>query len=265
VQGDLQIGERASPIKWFHFGAFVISRKMMYFPTSDRRRLKVTMLRFRHAYSICICLWMTTSLMACETSIRNDAMNTDESRFPRSERRASSVGLQTLYVQAPSKDISRPAQTNSVNQSSDLDDAVKARLIVLGAIDDSRGLKFLKEPPTLLSDQHRVDADAHMFLHNLSEILLLDSRRTVLIEGFSDDANDEQENQALSERKSGALRSALVSMGIDGRRISSRGYGSASHLNGAVSLISAGQHSRLEIFVSDISGIIPSRYLLKPD
>lgn len=237
----------------------------MYCPILDQRQLTVMMACFRRIIPFCTCLWVTTSLMACETGISKDGLVQHESISLRPEITASSAVLQTFDANAQGKDARRQPQFSLVSLNSVLDDTVKTRLINLGARDDLRGLKFLKEVPTFLSEQHRVDADAHSFLHNLSEILLLDSRRTVLIEGFSDGLEDEKENQILSETSSGALRSALVRMGIDGRRISSRGYGCAYNLGGSVSLFSAGQHNRLEIFISDSSGIIPSRYLLKPD
>ncbi|NOY37709.1 MAG: OmpA family protein [Chlorobi bacterium] len=47
----------------------------------------------------------------------------------------------------------------------------------------------------------------------------------ISVEGHTDDAGDDAMNQALSEKRAEAVRSKLVSMGIDASRLASKGWG----------------------------------------
>ncbi len=83
--------------------------------------------------------------------------------------------------------------------------------------------------------------------------------RKVLIEGFTDSTGAEDYNQRLSERRAGSVRDALLAQGIDQSRIQIRGYGEAFPV--ATNNTSAGrqQNRRVEVIISDQSGVIPAR------
>jgi outer membrane protein OmpA-like peptidoglycan-associated protein len=49
--------------------------------------------------------------------------------------------------------------------------------------------------------------------------------RTIAIEGFTDSAGADAQNQELSERRATAVRLGLINSGVDGSRVFVRGYG----------------------------------------
>jgi outer membrane protein OmpA-like peptidoglycan-associated protein len=62
-------------------------------------------------------------------------------------------------------------------------------------------------------------------LRKLADVLQKNPERTILVEGFTDNVGGDAYNQALSERRAGAVRSAIIGMGVAPERIAMRGYG----------------------------------------
>jgi OOP family OmpA-OmpF porin len=64
-------------------------------------------------------------------------------------------------------------------------------------------------------------------LQRVAEFLKRFPDTTVLIEGHSDAVGNPAKNLALSQRRADAVREALVNtLGVDGRRVSAKGFGS---------------------------------------
>ncbi len=84
-------------------------------------------------------------------------------------------------------------------------------------------------------------------------------QRKVMIEGHTDSRGSDSYNQALSERRADAVKTALVDMGISGERVTTRGYGESSPV--ATNDTAAGRqmNRRVEIILSDDSGNIVPR------
>ena len=68
-------------------------------------------------------------------------------------------------------------------------------------------------------------AGAERALDNLAQFLRKYPDRDIAIEGFTDSMGSKEVNQRLSERRAEAVKDALVSRGIESRRIDARGYG----------------------------------------
>jgi outer membrane protein OmpA-like peptidoglycan-associated protein len=83
--------------------------------------------------------------------------------------------------------------------------------------------------------------------------------RKAMVEGFTDSVGSEGMNQALSERRAGAVRAAMVSQGIAADRIAMRGYGEAYPVAGNDNAGGRAQNRRVEIVLSDDSGRIAPR------
>lgn len=64
-------------------------------------------------------------------------------------------------------------------------------------------------------------------LRKLADVLAQNPERTVLVEGFTDSVGSDAANLSLSERRAGAVRAALMSMGVGSQRIAMKGYGEA--------------------------------------
>lgn len=84
-------------------------------------------------------------------------------------------------------------------------------------------------------------------------------QRNVMIEGFTDSTGSDSRNQELSDERAGAVRTALLGMGIGAERITSRGYGDAYPVAGNDTAAGRQMNRRVEIVVSDDSGSIAAR------
>jgi outer membrane protein OmpA-like peptidoglycan-associated protein len=93
----------------------------------------------------------------------------------------------------------------------------------------------------------------------LADVLQQNPQRMALAEGFTDSVGTNAYNQALSERRSDAVRSALHGMGVSRDRISSRGYGESFPVAGNHTADERRLNRRVEIILSDDSGKIAPR------
>ncbi len=84
-------------------------------------------------------------------------------------------------------------------------------------------------------------------------------QRTVLIEGFTDSTGSDGLNQKLSDRRAGAVRTALLDMGMGAERITSRGYGESYPVAGNDTAAGRQMNRRVELVVSDDNGVIVPR------
>lgn len=84
-------------------------------------------------------------------------------------------------------------------------------------------------------------------------------QRRALVEGFTDSIGSDAANQALSDRRAGAVRSALVDRGVAPERVTAKGYGEAHPISGNDSAGGRQANRRVEILLSDDSGNIAAR------
>ena len=91
-------------------------------------------------------------------------------------------------------------------------------------------------------------------LQKLADFMKQYPQRSVAIEGFTDGVGSDAANQGLSERRAEAVRLALVGMGVEGQRVTSRGYGETYPV--ATNETAAGRqlNRRVEMVVSDEDG-----------
>ncbi len=75
--------------------------------------------------------------------------------------------------------------------------------------------------------------------------------RTATIEGYTDSTGSSDYNQGLSERRANAVRSALMSLGVNGDRISTRGLGEADPVASNDTPAGRQLNRRIEIILSD--------------
>lgn len=81
----------------------------------------------------------------------------------------------------------------------------------------------------------------------------------VLIEGYTDSTGNSIKNQALSEQRANAVRTALIGRGISGDRIVTRGYGERFPIADNATSANRQLNRRVEIILSDSNGNISSR------
>ncbi|MDO9075215.1 MAG: OmpA family protein [Rubrivivax sp.] len=96
-------------------------------------------------------------------------------------------------------------------------------------------------------------------MDKLVSFLQNNPKRRAQVEGFTDSVGGESMNQELSARRADAVRSALVSRGIAADRIGTQGYGEAFPVAGNDSAGGRQMNRRVEIVLSDDSGVVAPR------
>jgi outer membrane protein OmpA-like peptidoglycan-associated protein len=109
------------------------------------------------------------------------------------------------------------------------------------------------------TNQSTLKAGATRNIEKLVTFLNMYPQRRVLIEGFTDSIGSASSNQALSERRANAVRTALIDAGITRQRIDTRGYGEEYPVAGNDSESGRQLNRRVEIVLSDDMGTIPPR------
>lgn len=84
-------------------------------------------------------------------------------------------------------------------------------------------------------------------------------QRKVVIEGFTDSTGSEPFNLALSARRSKAVRTALMDMGVSGERIAMYGFGEAYPVADNDTQAGRQLNRRVEVIISDDNGNITPR------
>lgn len=96
-------------------------------------------------------------------------------------------------------------------------------------------------------------------VERLAEFMREYEDRRVRVEGYTDSTGEASYNQELSERRAGAVRDALVNMGVSRDRVETKGFGEEYPV--ATNDTSGGrqQNRRVEIVISDEEGNIETR------
>ncbi len=81
----------------------------------------------------------------------------------------------------------------------------------------------------------------------------------MLVEGFADSTGTAAHNQELSERRAGAVRTALEAMGIGRERVAVRGYGESYPVAANDTAENRQLNRRVEIVLSEDGGKVIAR------
>lgn len=109
------------------------------------------------------------------------------------------------------------------------------------------------------SGQDEFNPDSARDIDKLADFLHDYPQRNVLVEGFTDSTGNEAANLALSSRRSVAVREALIDHGVHPDRVATRGYGQSYPVADNSSINGRRLNRRVEIILSDDTGLIPAR------
>lgn len=136
---------------------------------------------------------------------------------------------------------------------------LEAQLAELSAKKTERGIVITLGDVLFAVDVARLTPDGLRTIQKLANVLQQNPARTVLIEGYTDSTGTAPHNQELSERRAGAVRSALQDMGVAAGRVSVRGYGQSNPVASNDNAQSRQLNRRVEIVLSDDAGKISQR------
>ena len=137
--------------------------------------------------------------------------------------------------------------------------ALEAQLIELQARKTDRGMVVTLGDVLFDTDRAQLKTGGVRNVERLADFVRRYPQRNVMIEGFTDSTGSDSRNQQLSDERAGAVRTALLGMGIGTERITSRGYGDAYPVAGNDTAAGRQMNRRVEIVVSDDSGKITAR------
>lgn len=136
---------------------------------------------------------------------------------------------------------------------------LEAQLADLAAKKTERGMMITLGDVLFGTDLARLNTEGMRTAQKLALVLQQNPKRTVLIEGFTDSTGTAAHNQALSERRAGAVRKALLDQGVPDARIASRGFGESYPIEGNDTAQNRQLNRRVEIILSDDTGKISNR------
>jgi outer membrane protein OmpA-like peptidoglycan-associated protein len=131
---------------------------------------------------------------------------------------------------------------------------LQAEVDQLKATPTPRGLVLTLGDVLFDTGRSQLNPGAARKLDQLAQFLTDQPQRRVQIDGFTDSVGTESYNQALSQQRADAVKSALISRGIDGSRIESQGYGKTFPV--ADNTDSGGRqlNRRVEVVIGDDKG-----------
>lgn len=96
-------------------------------------------------------------------------------------------------------------------------------------------------------------------IEKLSQYLVRNPDRFVMVEGYTDSVGSDSYNQQLSERRANTVRSALLRNGVDASRITSVGYGKRFPVASNNTDSGRAQNRRVEVTISKDNRPVPAR------
>ncbi len=201
------------------------------------------------------------------TAARNDASEAKRNtQIALNEAKEAKQGAQAAKAEAAeAKQGTQNAQMESA-EAQKLAQAAQARsakleaaLAALSAKKTEHGIVITLNDVLFGTDLSRLTADGIRSAQKLATLLQDEPQRKVLVEGFTDSTGTASHNQALSERRANAVRSALVDLGVAADRIAVRGYGEELAVAANNTAANRQLNRRVEIVLSDDQGVITPR------
>jgi outer membrane protein OmpA-like peptidoglycan-associated protein len=171
--------------------------------------------------------------------------------------REAEAARRTAAETARELDVQRRAteeQTQAAQAAAERARALESELEELEAENTARGLVLTLGDVLFESGQATLQPGAESTLSRLAQFMRDYPERSVRIEGHTDSVGSDALNQALSERRAGAVRDALLARGVDGNRIETIGLGESRPVASNDTPSGRLQNRRIEIVVSDEQG-----------
>lgn len=99
-----------------------------------------------------------------------------------------------------------------------------------------------------------IDSSGRVTLEDVALVLDEYPKTAVVVQGHTDSTGGEEHNQALSERRAGAVRSYLVGRGVDPDRLAAVGYGEGFPVAGNDSVAGRHRNRRVDILLKANAG-----------
>ncbi|OYT90159.1 MAG: flagellar motor protein MotB [Burkholderiales bacterium PBB3] len=178
---------------------------------------------------------------------------------------AARAQAQAEQAQRNTQDAQRAAEAARAKtaeaeaRAAQLEAKLDAQLAELAAKKTERGIIITLGDVLFGTDKSSLTPDGMRSAQKLADVLTQNPTRTVLVEGHTDSTGAAAYNQELSSRRAASVRDALMQMGIASQRVSVRGYGADYPAAGNDSAAGRQLNRRVEIVLSDATGVIKQR------
>lgn len=199
---------------------------------------------------------------AAEASVADAAHQRDQMRLDARTAEADRAkrSAEQSRADAEAARLAADSQAMATRDAQAKADALAAQLEDLKAKQTERGIVITFGDVLFNVDQSILTEGGMRTVHKLANVLRENPERNVMVEGFTDSTGTEEHNMALSQRRAEAVRGALMSMGVEGTRISSQGYGESYPVAGNDTAGSRQLNRRVEIVLSDAGRPITARH-----
>jgi outer membrane protein OmpA-like peptidoglycan-associated protein len=133
---------------------------------------------------------------------------------------------------------------------------LQTQLNALNAKKTERGMVVTLGDVLFDSGKSQLLATSSQDMAQLAEFFKRNPERKASIEGHTDSVGSEESNRLLSDHRAGAVKAALVRMGVPANRLSSQGFGEDSPVAGNDTPAGRQMNRRVEIVISpDAAGV----------
>jgi outer membrane protein OmpA-like peptidoglycan-associated protein len=168
-----------------------------------------------------------------ESAVNQSAyLATQNARLAQAHAASKADDAKVASGQAERDQIMLAARTHEVDnakrqrdQANEETARVQAELDALKATPTVRGMVVTVGDVLFDTGQANLKSGAGRKIDQLAQFLEEHPDRRVQIDGFTDSVGTDSYNEELSQRRADAVRSALISQGVDASRIGTEGYG----------------------------------------
>ena len=153
------------------------------------------------------------------------AAKADDARVAAGQAERDSIQLAARTRDVANANIATSAALGQRDEAAGHAADLQAEVDKLKATPTPRGLVLTLGDVLFDTGKAQLNPGAARKLDQLAQFLADHPERRVQIDGFTDSVGTESYNQSLSQQRADAVKSALVTRGIDPTRIESQGYG----------------------------------------
>jgi outer membrane protein OmpA-like peptidoglycan-associated protein len=153
------------------------------------------------------------------------AAKADDARVAAGQAERDSIQLAARTRDVANANIATSAALGQRDEAAGHAADLQAEVDKLKATPTPRGLVLTLGDVLFDTGKAQLNPGAARKLDQLAQFLADHPERRVQIDGFTDSVGTESYNQSLSQQRADAVKSALVTRGIDPNRIESQGYG----------------------------------------
>ncbi|MEO5692845.1 MAG: OmpA family protein [Usitatibacter sp.] len=194
-----------------------------------------------------------------EAAQRQSAMSRAESEASQRDAEAAMRQAQMEKQAATDAQVNAAAARQQAMDAEGRARALEAQLRDLEAKKTDRGMVVTLGDVLFDTNRAELKPGGMRSIQKLADFFKQYPQRTVVVEGFTDSVGSQGTNQALSDNRAAAVRTALLNMGVPTDRVSARGYGEAYPVASNDNATGRQLNRRVEIVVSDDNGRVPPR------